>query len=65
MKAWNIKQLQQKLSEDMAQCNNAFERSMVLAIAGRDIREKAEEFSSSRKLTPGEIAIAEQYGYKG
>lgn len=64
MKHWNIKQLQEKLIEDLQACNSDFERSMVKAIGGSEIRNKAIEFSSIRKLTPSEIAIAEKYGYK-
>ena len=50
---------------DLTQCNNAFERSMVKAIAGKEIREKAEQWSKERKLTPMEVAIAKEFGYKG
>jgi hypothetical protein len=37
---------------------------MVKAIAGKEIRESAIEFSKTRKLTPSEIAIASEYGFK-
>lgn len=63
--AWNIKQLQDAMIEDLQQCNNAFERSMVKAIGGREIREKAEQWAKERKLTATEVAIAREYGYKG
>ena len=65
LQAWNIKQLQDAMADDLQQCNNAFERSMVKAIGGREIREKAEEWVKERKLTPAEVAIAMEYGYKG
>ena len=65
LQAWNIKQLKDAMVEDLQQCNNAFERSMVKAIGGREIREKAEQWARERKLTPIEIAIAREYGYKG
>ena len=64
LQAWNIKQLQAAMVEDLQQCNNAFERSMVKAIGGREIREKAEQWSKERKLTPIEVTIARAYGYK-
>lgn len=63
MKAWNIKQLNEAMQKDLERCNTDFERSMVKAICGKEIREKAIELSRTRKLTPVEIAIAEQYGY--
>ena len=44
--------------EDLQQCNNDFERSMVKAIGGRAIREKAEQWARERKLTPVEVTIA-------
>ena len=65
LQAWNIKQLQAAMAEDLLQCNNDFERSMVKAIGGREIREKAEQWSKERKLTPIEVTIARAYGYKG
>jgi hypothetical protein len=64
MQAWNIKQLKEKMLEDLMQCHSDFERSMVKAIAGKEIRESAIEFSKIRKLTPSEIAIASEYGFK-
>lgn len=64
MQAWNIKQLYVALQNDLQQCNNAFERSMVKAIGGKEIREKAEQWSKDRKLTPVEVAIAKEFGYK-
>lgn len=63
MKAWNIKQLNEAMQKDLESCGTDFERSMVKAICGKEIREKAIELSRTRKLTPFEIAIAEQYGY--
>lgn len=56
MQAWNIKQLNDKRIEALGLCNNA--------IAGREIREAAENFASLRKLTPAEVAIAEQFGHR-
>lgn len=61
---WNISHLQQALDRDLLQCNNQLERDCCKAIAGREIREKAKEWSKTRKLTPGEISIAMNYGYK-
>lgn len=65
MKAWNLKQLADALTADLAQCHTNLERSMVKAIGGKEIRERAEEIAATRKLTPGEYAIAARYGYRG
>ena len=65
LQAWNIKQLQAAMAEDLQQCNSPFERSMVKAMGGREIREKAEQWAKERKLTPVEVAIAREYGYGG
>ncbi len=65
MKAWTIKQLYEALQHDLTLCHTAFERSMVKAISGKEIREKAIEWSKQRKLTPMEVAIAQEYGYQG
>lgn len=59
--AWNIRQLHEMLLEDLKQCHTDFERSMVKAIGGKEIREKAKEFALQRKLTPVEVAILEMY----
>jgi hypothetical protein len=64
MQAWNLKQMQSAIQADLALCHSAFERGMVRAIAGKELREQAAEIAASRKLTPGEIAIAENYGYR-
>lgn len=65
MEAWNIKQLYEALQTSLTLCNNAFERGMCNAIAGKEIRDKASLWAKSRKLTPVEISIAQQFGYKG
>lgn len=64
MKPWTIKQLYDAMQQDLLSCNNTFERSMVKAICGKEIREKAIEWAQSRKLTPAEVAIASEFGYK-
>jgi len=64
MQTWNLKQMQSAIQADLALCHSAFERGMVRAIAGKELRERAAEIAASRKLTPGEIAIAESYGYR-
>ena len=64
MNLWNLKQLQSAIQADLALCHSAFERGMVRAIAGKELRERAAEIAASRKLTPGEIAIAKSYGYR-
>lgn len=64
MKAWSIKQLNEALQADLTLCHSDLERSMVKAIGGKEIRDKAIEWAKHRKLTPGEIAIASLYGYQ-
>ena len=64
MEAWTIKQLAEAMNNDYAACHSDFERSMVKAICGKEIRETAIRFAAIRKLTPAELAIAEQYGYR-
>ena len=64
MKAWNIKQLKTALDTSLLSCHTKHEIIMCKAIAGKEIREKAVELSRTRKLTPAEIAIAAEFGYK-
>ena len=64
MESWNIKQLKQTLIEDLALCTTHNERLNAEAIAGVEIRKLAEKLSAIRKLTPAELAIAEQYGFR-
>ena len=64
MQAWTIKQLQEQLLKDLTMCSTQLERDCCKAIGGKEIREKAYEWAKQRKLTPLEIAIAEQYGYR-
>ena len=64
MNEWNIKQLAAAMERDLLLCHTATERAMVQAICGKEIRETAERFAKQRKLTPGEVAIASQYGYR-
>lgn len=65
MQAWTIKQLKEKLIADLALCTTAHEKIMCNAIGGKEIREKAEEWAATRKLTPIEFAIAQDHGYRG
>jgi hypothetical protein len=65
MQAWTIKQLYEAMNSDLAKCQTSHEAIMVKAICGKEIREKAIEWSNTRKLTPIEVSIAQQFGYKG
>ena len=62
---WTIKQLKEALDRDLTVCQTNHERIMVKAICGKEIREKAIQWAKERKLTPMEVAIAQEYGYKG
>lgn len=61
---WNLRDLETSLRDDLAACHTDFERQMVRAIGGKEIREAAERFAATRRLTPGERAIAESHGYR-
>lgn len=63
LEAWSIKQLKEAMTHDLANCQTDSQRDEVKAFCGNEIKKKAEEFSRIRKLTPGEIAIAEEFGY--
>ena len=64
MNPWTIKQLAEAMERDLAACQSEFERGMVRAIAGKEIRERARQWAAVRKLTPAEVAIASAYGYR-
>ena len=64
MQTWTIKQLKEQLIKDLAMCQTNHEQIMVKAISGKEIREKAIEWAKTRALTPAEIAIASEFGYK-
>ena len=64
MEAWSIRHLNRAMMNNLAQCQTEFERINVRAVCGREIRQKADEWSRIRKLTPGEVAIAESFGWK-
>lgn len=61
---WTVTQLQKLLNNDLQSCHTAHERMMVKALGGKEICEAAIAFAQTRKLTPGEIAIASQYGFR-
>ena len=61
---WTVKHLQELLTRDLQSCHTTHERIMVKALGGKEIRNAAIAFAQTRNLTPGEIAIAEQYGYR-
>lgn len=52
MEAWNVKQLKEALASALMACNTQLERDCCKSIGGREIREKAIEWSETRKLTP-------------
>ena len=62
MKAWNIKQLKASLDASLLSCHTKHEIMMCDAIGGKEIVEKAIELAKIRKLTPAEMAIAEEFG---
>ena len=52
------------LVNSLAQRQAEHEKIMCKAIAGKEIREKAILWASTRKLTPSEVAIASEYVYR-
>ena len=64
IKAWTITQLKLALNKDLNDCASAFERGMIKAVSGREIRNLADKLSLTRKLTPGEQAIAAEFGWR-
>lgn len=58
MDAWNIKQIANELRDSFNMCANSFERSMWRVGARKDVK----RIVGSRKITPMEQAILNQYG---
>ena len=63
MTAWNLKQLKDEMNSNLAMCRTSHERLMCRALCGKEIRQRAHELAATRKLTPGETAIAQEFGY--
>ena len=63
-KAWSLNQLHFAMLKDIESCNTQLEINTVKSICGKEIRAKAEEFSKARKLTPCEVVIASEFGFK-
>jgi len=59
LKPWTIKQLYSAMLTDLKECQTNLERELTLSICKKEIRDKAKEFSKTRKLTPVEISILE------
>jgi hypothetical protein len=60
---WTLEALYQTLQADLAYCWNEFERSCCKAVAGKEIRERAEAIAASRRLSDRELCIAQRFGY--
>jgi hypothetical protein len=58
-----LKKMFNEYREYLKSCTSQFERTNVEAIAGREIRQKAELIAMSRPLTNEEISIATTFGY--
>lgn len=61
--AWTVTQLERDLPRLLADATTDHERATIRALHGREVRQAAERYARQRKLTPGELAIAQQYGY--
>lgn len=63
---WTIKDTERAYLEiDLPMCYNEFERITLTAIHGIEQRRLADHWKAQGKLTPGDIAIAQKYGWKG
>jgi len=63
---WTIKDAERDyLERALPVCHTDFERCNLKAIHAIEQRRLADYWQSKRKLTPGEIAIAQKYGWKG
>ena len=61
---WTITGLDQAFRErDLPACQTALERQCATVIHGKEVRERATRVAATRSLTPGELAIAEAYGW--
>ena len=65
MKNQTIKSLYESIKIDLMACNSDFERSMVKAITGKQIRELAIDLMGKGKLTSSDASIAGMFGFKG
>lgn len=66
MNTWRtISQVKREMADDLVVCHTDFEREMVKAMAGEEIREMASQLASTGKLSHAEAAIAREFGYKG
>ncbi len=52
------------LAKDLAMCATDFERGMVRAVVGPEIRRIAESLRRSGKLTEHEARIAAEFGFR-
>ena len=63
---WTIKDSERAyLEESLPMCRCDFERANLKAIHGIEQRRLADYWKAQGKLTPGDIAIAQKYGWKG
>lgn len=62
VKPWTLTQLACELHKDLKQCTTKTERLNCISLATIEIRELATEILQSRKFTPSECAVIEQFG---
>lgn len=62
MKQWTLVALNQELVKDLAACNSQLERDCCKALCIKEMRELSQSIKATRKPTPGEVAVIEQYG---
>lgn len=61
----SIGTLKASLDQDLRQCHTQLEIDCCKAVGGLEIRETAQAIAATRALTPGELAIAREFGYCG
>lgn len=62
---WTITGLKRALNDDLTQCNCNSERETVKAFFRLEVKGMATKISQTRKLTPCELAIAQECGWQG
>jgi hypothetical protein len=63
--AYTIKSLHAAMQNDLTMCNSNFERGMVKAVCGKEIREKAQALAAAGKLSANDARIAAEFGFRG
>ena len=61
---WTLTAMKRAMLADLQACHTDTERQCCEAVCNIEIRTRAGELASQRRLTPGETAIAETAGWR-